>query len=171
MSEPLSFLAPPLVEVSLGILFEQLPGFRTAHFGRFWSAISDEFPETADLPALQALPTGPQFANQPMQLGDWVRLPRVWFVHKDKALLLQVQSDRLYLNWRKVENGAYPRFSGLFPLFMKNLTHWWSFVDSSGIGSLRAKQLEMTYTNQIYESSCKPACNIDQVRGVTGIQN
>lgn len=143
MTEPkLAFRTPPLVEVSFGLFFEQVAGMSSAHFGRFWSTIAGTFPETQDQ-LMVGLPKG--------VAGNLFPLPRVWFVHKDRALLIQLQTDRFYLNWRRIPGGEYPRFGQMLPLFSDYVNRWRKFVDESGIGPLHINKCELTYVNHIFE--------------------
>jgi uncharacterized protein (TIGR04255 family) len=71
-------------------------------------------------------------------------------------LLLQLQLDRLYLNWRKQADGAYPRFSKLFPVLTDLVQRWREFVDSTALANIRLKHFEMTYINHIYEGGLWP---------------
>jgi len=153
VTKKLNFLTPPLIEVSLGIVFDPLTEFHAAHFGRFWSKFADDYPETTDRTAIVTPPPGVQNSLTPIPIGDWFRLPRVWFVHRNKSLLLQLQADRLYLNWLKQPEGHFPRFSGLFPQFKSHVDEWTKFVESYGLGTLNLRQFEIVYTNHIYKGA------------------
>jgi uncharacterized protein (TIGR04255 family) len=83
---------PPVVEVVISVFFKPLPGFKTAHFGRFWK-MNEGYPLTEDqAPLAEAIPL------------EFVQLPplrRVFFVTADKSYLMQVQPDFFAHNWRK----------------------------------------------------------------------
>lgn len=138
-----TFQSPPLIEVSFAVQFERLGSFRTAHFGLFWSSLLRDFPETADRP-----PLAPVNASQ--SIGDWLPLPRVWLVHKDKQILLQLQSDRFILNWRRIQDDTvYPRFEHVFPQFVGYLKQWEAFCEAAKIGPIDLRECELTYVNHI----------------------
>src|SRR5512138_2194313 len=106
MTERITFERPPLVEVSFGLFFSPLLDFKISHFGAFWTRLRPDFSETADRPIVADSAAAPALVSQ-----EWPLFPRVWYVHKDRAQILQLQTDRFYFNWRKSSDGAlYPRF-------------------------------------------------------------
>lgn len=143
MPPKITFERPPLIEVSFAVQFERLMSFRTGHFGLFWAQIHRDFPETADRPPLSPINAG-------QSAGEWLPLPRVWFVHKDKQLLLQLQDDRFILNWRRImDDAVYPRFDTVFPLFLDHLKRWEAYCEFAKIGPLNIRNCELTYVNHI----------------------
>lgn len=146
MQEKITFERPPLVEVSFGLFFEPLRDFRTSHFGAFWTRLRPEFIETADKPVVAEQASTISFQQ------EWFPLPRVWYVHKDKTQLIQLQTDRFYFNWRKASDGTlYPRFDSLEPVFMKYLGVLNSFLSDEGLGTLNILACELTYTNHLFQ--------------------
>jgi uncharacterized protein (TIGR04255 family) len=142
MSE-VTFERPPLVEVSFAVMFQRLTAFTTAHFGLFWHERKSEFPETADKAPLGILPAD-------IVPREWFPPARVWFVHRDKQLLMQLQVDRLLLNWRRVTPDiAYPRFERLLPTFMEQVTKFGRFVEDQGLGQLQPMACELSYVNHV----------------------
>lgn len=136
----LTFANPPLVEVSFSIIFERLKSFRTAHFGVYWASLQEEFPETTD-----KVPLGPN-----AEFDDWFPPPRVWLIHRDKNLILQIQPDRLVMTWRKIgPNSEYPRFEGLKPMFMAHFERFERFVEDQGLGTLNLQGCELNYVNHV----------------------
>lgn len=142
----ITFDRPPLAEVSFGLHFAPLHNFRTSHFGAFWAKLKPDFTETADKPIVAEAPTNLTIA------GEWFPLPRVWFVHKDKEQLLQLQTDRFYFNWRKGSEGSlYPRFDSLHPAFHAYLAKLSAFLQEESLGGLDIVGCELVYTNHIYQ--------------------
>lgn len=136
----IDFRRPPLVEVSFGVQFKRLPNLRSGHFGLFWSMLIGDFPEASD-----QVPIGLQDGIE----GVWP-LPRVWLVHKDKALLLQLQNDRFHLNWRRLQKDAeYPRFKVIAPLFQRYWEQWTIFLAENGVGSVEPVTCELSYVNHL----------------------
>lgn len=139
-----TFKAPPLVEVSFGVAFKRLQEFKTGHFGLYWSRIAGEFPQTDDKPAV----ISSSEAQTQEELQSVLRLPRVWFVHRGKELLLQLQSNRFYLNWRNEDpSRAYPRFSALAPQFEHHYAGLERFLEETGHGRLNIVSGELSYMN------------------------
>jgi hypothetical protein len=48
MTKEINFARPPVTEVVLGVSFDRLPGFRIAHFGKFWQLLIPEYSESLD---------------------------------------------------------------------------------------------------------------------------
>ncbi|MCB9638690.1 MAG: hypothetical protein H6727_07265 [Myxococcales bacterium] len=90
---------PPIVEVACGFVFAPLD-LDALDFGLYWNTRSDMYPKKELHPALQEF-IGIRLGSPPM---------RAWFVSEDEQRILQIQSDRFYMNWRR-RDGQYPRFS------------------------------------------------------------
>jgi uncharacterized protein (TIGR04255 family) len=137
------FRKPPLVEVSFAIRFKPPAEFSSAHIGRFWAQIAKDFSLAVDKPPIME-------SGQITLVPDGLA-PRVWLVHNDQALLLQIQRDRFYVNWRRLgaANENYPSFKKLQPLFSKYLGEWIGFTDTSGLGQLEIQHCELSYMNFI----------------------
>ena len=140
------FRKPPLTEVSFGVRFKTPAEFSSAYIGRFWAQIAKDFSQAVDRPPI----FDPKAA-----FGEDSFAPRVWLVHKDQALLLQIQRDRFYVNWRRIgePNKVYPSFNLLQPSFTRYFGEWRSFVDTSGLGQLEIVGCELTYTNFVSPNS------------------
>jgi uncharacterized protein (TIGR04255 family) len=100
-----SFVSPPVAEVSVGVVFSPRPDLLIAYIGDFWSLIRDRYSRSEHA----QLVLGEGEAPVQDQFGNW--LPRVWFLSEDNCMVVQVQQDRLYVNWRATDKDApYPRF-------------------------------------------------------------
>jgi len=94
---------PPIVEVICGIMFDELQGMDPLVLGVYWDRRKDDYPGHQILPAIGA-------PDLVLGVGQGYPPTRTWFISKDDSLVLQLQSDRFYLNWRE-RGGTYPRFS------------------------------------------------------------
>ncbi|HCF58415.1 MAG TPA: hypothetical protein DFS52_10530 [Myxococcales bacterium] len=92
--------APPVFEVISGLVFQPLPELSPLVLGSYWERKRQAFPHHQLHPALADEPTVVLEALPPL---------RVWLVSADDEFVLQIQSDRFYLNWR-ARGQAYPRF-------------------------------------------------------------
>ena len=97
-----ALIAPPIVEVVMGVKFSPIIAFDTLHHGLYWSTIRGHFPKTEVHPVLTE-PTTRIMSPIPQQ--------RTWFVSADGSYVIQVQLDRFLVNWRR-RNGTYPGFAG-----------------------------------------------------------
>jgi|ERR1700730_1115159 uncharacterized protein (TIGR04255 family) len=94
------FRKPPVSEVALGVQFSAV--LNPVHLGLYYQRVKTRFPkiqmQSPVLPVFETFGTGglpgPQFAfTHGMQ-------PRMWFLSDDDNFLIQLQSDRLLVNWR-----------------------------------------------------------------------
>ncbi len=94
--------APPINEVICGLTFEALPEIDPLLLGVYWET------RRADFPNHQLQPPISDDATPLLLTG----LPpiRTWLVSADDVFVLQIQTDRFYLNWR-ARGKEYPRFS------------------------------------------------------------
>jgi hypothetical protein len=145
---------PPVVEVALSILFEPLDRFRSAHAGRLWNYLRDEFPKTEDVPELPAAieaPGAPLTEAPRLELMDRPRL-RTWFQTSDETQLLQIQYNRVAYNWKKgPTDRPYPSYEALEARFRKLLPMLTKFIAEEGLGQIVPIQAELTYVNHIRE--------------------
>ncbi|MBS1992319.1 MAG: TIGR04255 family protein [Cyanobacteria bacterium SZAS LIN-3] len=156
------FNNPPLIETVLGVQFNPLPGFQLTHFGQFQTASDRKFAAIEQHPPLPR-----QIEERDDKGGDpqiifqmfpnlMMANPRVWYRHPPRdngEHLLQLQSDRLIVNWRRLPNAPsghkYPSFSASRAEFAEYYSLFQDFVNSSAIGSLIPDQCEVCYVNQI----------------------
>lgn len=146
------FTDPPLDEVVLGVQFAPVLQYTSVNARDVWELFKSEFPKVQEQPLLQ-----PQFetfggANlQPsfqFQVGAPPVGSRLWFISEQDNHLLQFQSDRFLINWRKNPNPQpYPRFEGIAEAFEKGLISLASHLASDFGHAIEINQAEVTYIN------------------------
>jgi uncharacterized protein (TIGR04255 family) len=103
VNEPLEKLdKPPIDEVVCGVFFEPIPELDPLVIGTYWMQRKEEYPLRELKPAIRE---GIGF------IVDALPSLRVWLIHKNDQFIIQIQSDRFYVNWRK-RSADYPSFSG-----------------------------------------------------------
>jgi len=76
-------------------------------------------------------------------------LPRTWFISADDSVLIQLQADRLLLNWRRgATNAEYPHFETVSGRFRAIYQQFEAFVADAELGTIQPEFCEMTYVNQ-----------------------
>lgn len=146
------FRHPPLIEVVHGVQFEPLP-MTIIHPGLFYTKVQEKYPQTQSQPPLA--PVREVFDREmpvlwPFGLFPQTDFPRAWFVSQDDTLLIQLQNDRLLLNWRRGPNEAeYPHFENVSNEFQRIYRELEAFVADQGLGQIRPNQCEMTYINHL----------------------
>ncbi len=144
------FGAPPVVEVVLGVQFRPLLGLRPIELGPLREAWRPHLPVVQEQPllppAIEAPDGGPRIAQ--FVVGPALNT-RVWFLSEDSSSLVQLQHDRLTVNWRQVASTAYPRYPAVRAAFSERSADVARFAEEHGLGRLSLTQVEVTYINAI----------------------
>ncbi len=142
---------PPIREVVCGIIFPPVLAMTGLHQGLFWSLIRDRYPHAEMHPPLRE-PNSALFSiNMPLQ--------RAWYVSHDSEVVIQVQFDRFFLNWRR-GTGEYPRFSldaenSVLARFEAELETFRDFMsDLFGEQSTRIVGTELTKVDSFERGGC-----------------
>jgi uncharacterized protein (TIGR04255 family) len=158
MVSPLpDFESPPVVEVAISLQFKPLDLLRSSHFGLLWQAFRTEgFTRTEDHGEIGA--KFEDFEGQPMprvgirvqSFDDAPPLPRVWYLDDKQNELIQIQRDRIVVNWRQGSSPEpYPRYVSLINRFRFALRTFSAFAASENLGNVSPTQCEVTYVNHI----------------------
>jgi uncharacterized protein (TIGR04255 family) len=147
-----SFDRPPVIEVAVGVHFLRLPGLNTVGLVRLVDDLwRSRYPRTVEQPLSPPLSPpgrGPMLAFQ-LQAGS----PpiRLWSLTEDESMLIQVQHDRLLLNWRKVkDDDPYPRYKRLRGDFAEVWQEFSSYVgDHDYYGVLQPSVAEVSFFNRV----------------------
>jgi uncharacterized protein (TIGR04255 family) len=116
-----------VTEVALTAQF-QSPVVDLGILGAFAAKVEGQFPTQDQRPPAEVIQ--PETFNQapgplPFRIEqlNQVQLPRVWFISKDNERLIQLQADRISVNWRSMSGDPtkYPRYSKLRDIFKRQL--------------------------------------------------
>lgn len=147
---PVQFTNPPVIEVVCGVSFSLPTPLKTAHVGRYWSQVTDEFPRCDDAQPLAFVVEGPLgFDPDGIQIEQSILPPlrRSWLISDDGTNLVQIQEDRFLFNWKSGDHGApYPGYTNVIAAFQKQWTRYRDFLRSD-VSEPSMSQLEMTYWN------------------------
>jgi uncharacterized protein (TIGR04255 family) len=142
------FERPPVVEVAIGVEFLPLPNLTVVplvELRHLWQA---EYPHVEEQPAIRSLRSATPGFN--LEVATGVPPIRLWLLSEDRTELLQLQYDRLILNWRATGDTAYPHYSELEPRFLKNWSLFAKEIDAQSVGELRPIAAEITYVNRFH---------------------
>ncbi len=143
-----NFRDPPVVEVALSVQFEAVPGLASYRSGELYGRWSGEYPVVSQQSELSPLPPldaeeGDLFLQVGGSSGS-----RLWFEAEDGGYLIQLQADRLTVNWRRLTTQAYPRYPEVRSRFV---AAWDGLVGALG-GPPDANQIEVIYVNRVPRS-------------------
>jgi len=147
------FEKPPVVETSLALQFEPLPGLQTPQIGLLWSEFRESYPYTEQHPPID--PVFETFGSRPKQRSNIdvtqsFPSPRCWFLDKERTQLIQIQQNQFIHNWRKTDDvQIYPRYEVIRPQFKSEIERFVDFLTRENLGDLKPNQCEVAYTNHI----------------------
>jgi len=152
-----SFRKPPVFEVVLGVQFNA-PQLGAVHVGGFHRRIRDQYPRVVQVPPippsfevfLPAPASGGPAGPVGIALPSNAAFPRQWFISDDDEHLVQFQSDRLLVNWRKGDGDRpYPRYSEVRHRFTEAFEAFQDFMREDVGAAFVPNQCEATYLNRI----------------------
>lgn len=159
---------PPVIEVIFGVQFKELGKLKAPHIGTFWDKIDrKKYPDCEEMPSLMHIIEQYDQPKPPLSIQsfDVPPLPRHFFITKEKNHLIQIQRDRLLLNWRKLGKGtAYPRYSTLLPRFLECWNDFNGLAEELQVGPVEPDQYELTYINHIPKGE-----GWDSLRDIEGV--
>ena len=150
----MTFDRPPLNEVVLSLQSESVKGFTTPYW--VCSGVESATPlETQTQPPLD--PVVERFEGtpkptpmMPFRVLETIETPRCWFVTRGGQQLIQLQQDRLILNWRRIQvDDVYPRYERLRPELERVANELALFFEQEGLGNVVPNQCEVSYINHI----------------------
>ena len=144
---------PPITEVALGVQFEDIVNF-DQNIGAIWDAFRPNFPTLRTQPSIPPMfeVFGPSAGSDRMQmvLTPASETPRLWLIDRNESQLIQLQSDRMLHNWRKVTiDDTYPHYESIKPLFLDEYNVLNDLVSRLTGKKLALNQCEITYFNKI----------------------
>ena len=152
MSELPSFGSPPVVEVALGVQFRPLAGLQSLRLSPLRERWRPDYPRVEDHPPLPPVTEANISAGTPslqLTLGDSPKV-RHWFISESGADLVQLQQDRMIVNWRRGDPPTdYPRYSRMRAVFVDRARDLATFVAAERMGELQINQVELNYINAI----------------------
>jgi uncharacterized protein (TIGR04255 family) len=147
LSELPDYERPPVVEVVLGLRFEPLP-IRALDLGALNAVWAQDYPQVSEQPVIPPPPPVGVNMQMPMITFGVPPMQRHWWTTVDASRLLQVQQDRLILNWRRTSPETdYPRYPALRATFVRHLEEFQEFA--ARFGPLQVTHFEVTYINDL----------------------
>lgn len=145
-----SYKQPPVHEVAVGIGFKNLQCWNSVAPGEFRELLGQKYPKIEDHTPLPPLPATLGGSSE-IHFTDIPPVRRTWFLSQDERTLIQMQADRIHVNWRRVQEGdVYPRYGHVFNEFDFALKALERFAADRG-NQIQVTAGEVTYVNNIVE--------------------
>lgn len=167
----IELINPPVVEMALGVQFRPLFHLRGIVLGRLrerWRATHPHVEEQPPLPPAIEGPVGPGI-NLQIGFGP-VPNARYWFLSETGADIIQLQNDRIVVNWRNVEAGErYPRYDVMIERFQRAFADLSAFVKDEQLGQIGITQAELSYINDVGAPATEDGVGLEKLlRGWPG---
>jgi len=126
-----------------------------AHLGLFWSRVREAYPKLQDAepiePQIERFGTDARSERLPqLRIAAAHPAARLRMSSEDGHVMLQLQNDRLVLNWRRLGGGAeYPRWTTVEPQFWSAFRELERFARDEQLGVIEPNQWEVTYLNHL----------------------
>jgi uncharacterized protein (TIGR04255 family) len=151
------FDEPPVVEVAISLQFRAFESLKAPHLGLLWRVFREQgysrIEEHGELePAFEEFEGSsvPAVGIRIQTFDDAPPPPRVWFLNEARDELIQVQRDRIVVNWRAdARSEPYPRYPHILTRFRSALTSFIEFAASEQLGDVLPEQCEVTYVNHM----------------------
>lgn len=165
MKEKVTFSSPPVTEAVLGVEFRVKQDMGPINLVEFARSLENEFPQLQEMPPLP--PTLEGNGEPIFSFSSSAEVPfRIWCISNDGEHLVQLQNDRLVLNWRKTgAKSEYPGFDTLRNTFENLWGKFHDFLSSQRMESTVPRYIEYTYVNGLNEG------NNTQLASVLAIAN
>lgn len=155
------FRHPPVNEVALAAQFEPLAGgsYGLAQLAEALKIVEPGHTNVIERPPQPPLPPRDAPRGISLQLLDAPEPPLFWLLDETSHHLIQIQRDRLVVNWRKLTpDEPYPSFESILPRWKQAWATLDAAVAGAGVGPLIPNACEVTYFNAI-----EPAPNINEL--------
>lgn len=158
LRKPPSFSSPPVVEVVVGVAIKPLSRLTAAHAGALWrDVLAASFPTVEERQPYE--PLMERFGPSDIALGTFEvklqfqatpPLPRLLFTDEKGEEAVQLQTNWLAANWRRVApHDEYGRWPGRRKAFIESYTKVNDWLQRNEIGELLPEQCEITYVNHV----------------------
>ncbi len=143
MGRKLQLKNPPLVEMFLGVSYKNQPIPLVSMF-HFYNDIKEDYPKIQELQTMPILIEYPDRQTEIIPLNGFQT--RKLFFSKDNETVIQIQSNKINFNWRKIsEDSKYTNFSDVSKYFYYYLRK----LEELNSLEFERNQYEVSYINHI----------------------
>ena len=141
------YKSPPVIETAIALEYGPVAGLDLYRLMRLQDRWAAEYPRVSDVPGAPPTPVD-ELTQEMFFIGEPPK--RIWAAAADNGLLVQTQSDRLILNWRKPETvDPYPGYEVTRPEFIRLWSLLQAFLQDSGLATPIPTMAEFTYVNSV----------------------
>jgi uncharacterized protein (TIGR04255 family) len=140
MPKEIEFSNPPLNEVICGIQYKTTTPYNFTLEYDFYNRVKEALPKVEKIMPI---------INSQQEFEASIGVPRYFLKSNEEEKLIQLQAEKFFFNWRKLDSHAipYPRFSTVYSEFND---YWRTFsTDVLQDKNIAISNLELTYINSI----------------------
>ena len=141
---------PPVVEVALAVQMDDVIGFRSLDMGALAAAWADDFPVVEERVPLPMMTPGWDDPEMSLEVGGEAQTPRLWLQNEVGNRVVQLQQDRLAVNWQKGESDdLYPRYASIREALVEAWDRLDRVADDLSLTLPRPEVCEVLYVNHL----------------------
>ena len=141
---------PPVVEVALAIQLEGSIGFRSLDLATIVARWADQLPDVQERAPLPMMGHGPEDAEVTLEVSDETQTPRLWLQNEAGNRVLQLQQDRVVVNWQKGgTDDPYPRYASIRESLVEAWGRLMAVVSDMGLVMPPPSICEVLYVNHL----------------------
>lgn len=138
------FERPPVTEVAMAVQFDSQIGFRAVDLFTVTNAWAE------DLPVVDERSPLPRFGHFEVETSA---TPRLWLQNTSGDRVVQIQQDRLAVNWARPDTGdEYPRYDTIRDFLVDAWSRLETTIDTLGLGMPLPDSCQLRYTNELRAS-------------------
>ena len=139
-----------MVEVALAIQLEGAINFKSLHLAAIAAKWADELPNADERAPLPMMGPEPEDPDVTLEVSDAAETPRLWLQDAVGNRVLQIQQDRIVVNWQKGGTAdPYPRYTAI----RKSLVEAWdrltATIEDLGLVVPAPSICEVLYVNHL----------------------
>ncbi|MBT8163287.1 MULTISPECIES: TIGR04255 family protein [Arthrobacter] len=141
-----SFAKPPVAEVAIGVQFAPVSGLSTFRASRLLDKWKSKYPVVSEQPPMPPWPLPNDGSGGFMVQFGGLPGNRIWLESNDRQFLVQLQNDRLVVNWRTLDGFEYPRYPAIRARFVEAWDDLRQLMSVEG-ESVSAQLIDVSYIN------------------------
>lgn len=147
---------PPVVEVALAVQLASEIGYRSLDLAGIAERWADTLPNVSERSPLGPMAVELESPPVAFEMTDETVTPRLWLQSEEGSRLLQLQQDRLVVNWRKrPEDTPYPHYATIHAFLVEAWGRLSSVVDHLSLTLPPPSICEVLYVNRFEEEAGK----------------
>ena len=141
---------PPVTEVVLTVQLDDAIGFRSLDLAAVAACWAEDLPDVQERDRLPRLGTNPDDLEMTLDLAEMHETPRLWLQNESGDHVLQLQQDRIAINWSKNEaDEDYPRYETIRAFLVEAWQRLEAKLDDLGLTMPPPSVCQVMYVNEL----------------------